>query len=134
MVEKRYFLINKKFNLVAGGMSYETEELARAAIPECNIPDGDAKVDEFQLNFSNKIDYSKCTPLINKMTTIEAIMPVIEGHHVHFTEEVTEEQYSDLKRQKLMLMGSIGKGMMNEKGNIGLMYEGDISFTKEFLN
>ena len=62
MEKPKYFLVNKNYGLI-GGCDYGSEEAAKAAIPNCNIPDKDAEVFVLPPWFDNKIDHSKCTPL-----------------------------------------------------------------------
>jgi hypothetical protein len=49
---KRYFLINKNFGLI-GWHDYESEEAARAAIKDSNIPQKDIEVRTFEMLFLN---------------------------------------------------------------------------------
>ncbi len=48
----KYFLINKNFGLI-GGHDYGSEEAARAAIKDSNIPERDIEVRAFEILFLN---------------------------------------------------------------------------------
>ena len=61
MVETKYFLINKKCGSI-GGHNYGSVKVAEEAIDLCNIPNEDAEVFVLPMNYTNKIDWSKCAP------------------------------------------------------------------------
>ena len=48
----KYFLINNKFGLISG-QDYGSEEAARAAIKDSNIPEKDIEVRAFEILFLN---------------------------------------------------------------------------------
>ena len=62
MGEIYYFLINKNWGLI-GGHNYGSVEAAEEAIDSCNIPNEDAEVFILPMNYTNRIDWSKCAPL-----------------------------------------------------------------------
>lgn len=49
----KYFLINKKFELISG-CDYGSAEAAKAAIEKCNIPKEDAEVRVFSMSCLNE--------------------------------------------------------------------------------
>ena len=54
MVDTKYFIVNKKHNIV-GGCDYRSYNAAKKSIPTCNIPNADAEVFKLEINFLNDL-------------------------------------------------------------------------------